>query len=187
MTCVASGAGADRAIRIWPTDIVTLVAALVDRRRTFAHRKRVGRALHRAGVKLLGRRDLFRREIAGPADRRPRRCRVATAQELVVLRLMTLGAVRRGEILGDHESAMIERLLPGDGPMTFEARHALPGVLAHLELMHHRRRLLTVALGAFADRAGERGRRLPTLRRRPAAIDDERRHDERGGEHHRRK
>ena len=112
MPRMAGGAGADRAVGIRPADVVTLHAALRDRRRALALGQCVGDAIHRAGVKLLRRGDLLRREVAGPAHRRPGRGRVAAAQELVVLRLMALGAIGRRQMLGDHESAMIERLLP---------------------------------------------------------------------------
>src|SRR3954470_18687314 len=111
MAGMAGSATADRTVRIGPSDLVALYAAFGNGGRAFMLGQRVRCAFHGGRVKLLGCRDLFRREVGRTGNGGPRRRRVATAQVLIVLRLMALGTIGGREVLCNDEAAMIHSRL----------------------------------------------------------------------------
>src|SRR4051794_16929902 len=107
MTCMAVRAGADRTVGVRPPDRVALDTSTACSDRPFEHADRVRVPVHRAGVILLGKRDLLRLEIARSADCRPRRRRMPAPKELAILRRMALRAIRGGQVSCDREAAVV--------------------------------------------------------------------------------
>ena len=184
MPRVTRGAGADGAVGVRLANVMAHRATLGDGRRAFHGDQRIGAALDRAGMELLGEGDLLGGEIGGAAHGRPGGSGMAAAQVLAVLRGVALAAIRRGQRLGDREPAMLQRLLAIDGLMAIQAGHAHLHMAAAFELMHDGRGLAAMAFRALAGGADEGGRRLLQLDLGAKAIDDERGDDQRAADHY---
>ena len=182
MARVAVRACADRPVGIRAADRMTLQTSARLRDRTLERADRVRRAIDGAGMVLLCECDLFRLEVHGTSHRRPRRRGVPAAQELAIFGGVTARAIRRGQIACEREAAMRVALLRFGRTVAIEAVHSPRGVTAHLVLVHDRRRLARVTLGAFAGGAHAGGGGLLGFDTRPQRVDDERRHDQRDGD-----
>lgn len=133
-------------------------------------------------MERFGEGDLLDGEVVGTGDGGPGGGGVPASFELAVLGCVAALAVRRGEMLRDHETAVFEGRLPVDGPVTIEAVHVLRRMGAHFELVDDRGGFAAMAFGALAGRPDEAGGGLAEFSGGSLTMEQKRGDEHRGGD-----
>src|SRR5215831_390387 len=171
---VTNGTVPDSAVGVRLPHAVALITSAGFGRGSFQFSQWIGGASSAARLVGFRKTHLFGRQSFLAVNRGPGRCGVATAEKFLINVLVAAAAVSRRQLGGDDESVVILLFLALGGLVAFEAVHALAGVHAHLELVHHRILGSDVTFCAFSGGPDQVGSRLLCLYLRSGAIEQER-------------